>query len=338
MSRLILHIGTHKTATTSIQRFLRHHQAALADRGVFYPDYSLVGRKPHYAHLGMVNALSGRHKNYPRELAERFFREVRKRVNDYDVTVISGEPFYRHVENDPKDDPYYAPEEYWSRREAYIARMRELFGEAEVVVVFRRQIDYAQSLYQEHVKVTSYRGNFRQFLDDFWFHFAFARQAQAWNAAFPGLRAMSFERLTASGDTVGEFCRPLGIPIDGLEPLPRANEGLPVDLVILKRMLHRTPVDRDRLRDQIRQLADRLPDDLRDAGRLRSFFQSGGEMQKYQDGHTADNEALRPFLVHDLADTDPVFSPDMKPGLVFGDRIKPQVLGAMLDLCVPPSE
>ena len=113
----------------------------------------------------------------------------------------------------------------------YIARIRDLFGEAQVVVVFRRQADYAQSLYQEHVKVTRYRGNFREFLNDFWYHFVFAEQARAWNAAFPGLQAMLFDRLTATGDPTAEFCRLLGLPVEGLGPVPRANEGLPVDLV-----------------------------------------------------------------------------------------------------------
>jgi hypothetical protein len=334
MSRLILHIGTHKTATTSIQRFFRHNAAALSERGVFYPDYSLVNRKPHYAHLGLVNALSGRHKNYSRELAETFFAKVRERVKDHDLTVISAEPFYRHVENDPGDDPYYSPEDYWPLRNAYIERMREVFGEAEVVVVFRRQIDYAQSLYQEHVKVTSYRGNFHQFLKDFWFHFVFADQARAWNTAFPGLKAMSFDRLAASGDTVGEFCRLLGIPAEGLEAVPRANEGLPVDMVILKRMLHRTPVNRDELRDQVRELAARLPEDVQETAVPRSFFQSAGEMKAFQQSHAAANEGLRPFLVHGLADDEPIFRTEMKKGLTFGDRVKPQVLLAMLQLAV----
>lgn len=333
MPRLILHIGTHKTATTSIQRFLRHNQETLAARGVFYPDYSLINRKPHYAHLGMVNALSGRHKNYSPEIAETFFRKVLERVPDYDTTIISAEPFYRHVQNDPDEDPYYAPEQYWPLREAYISRIRELFGEAQVVVVFRRQADYAQSLYQEHVKVTRYRGNFREFLRDFWFHFDFARQAQAWNAAFPGLQAMLFDRLTATGDATGEFCRLLGLPVEGLEELPRANEGLATDMVVLKRMLHRTDENKDVLREKVEQLALRMPPEVTETFKQRSFFSSARDMRQFQEGFATDNEALRPFLLHpDLPGNAPVFSSKVKDGLNFGDRIKPQVLQAMLDL------
>ncbi|MEB3421091.1 hypothetical protein ACFSDD_23625 [Salipiger marinus] len=333
MPRLILHIGTHKTATTSIQRFFKHHQASLADRGVFYPDYSLIGRKPHYAHLGMVNALSGRHKNYSAELAESFFRKVLERVPDHETTILSAEPFYRHVLNDPEEEPLYTPEEYWPLRESYIARIRDLFGEAQVVVVFRRQADYAQSLYQEHVKVTRYRGNFREFLNDFWYHFVFAEQARAWNAAFPGLQAMLFDRLTATGDPTAEFCRLLGLPVEGLGPVPRANEGLPVDLVVLKRMLHRGRDDKDTLRDKLEALAERLPPEVVEGFRARSFFNGAGEMKTFQTGFAAQNETLRPFLLHDdLPAEGPVFPAEFRKGLNFGDRLKPPLLRALLDL------
>jgi len=330
MPRLILHIGTHKTATTSIQQFLRRHDTTLAERGVFYPDYSLVGRGGHYAHLGMVNALMGRHKNYSQKDAEKFFGKVLERSRDFDTTIISAEPFYRHVDNDPGDSPQYKPEEYWPLRNAYIAKMRDLFGEAEVVVVFRRQMDYAQSLYQEHVKVTSYRGTFKEFCKDFWFHFAFADQAEAWNTAFPGLRAMSFDNLLQSGNVVSEFCRLLGLPVEDLDQMPPSNEGMPVDMVVMKRMLHRTPRDREALRQDLETFAASLPEEVQSFFKSRSFFTSAREARTFQKGFTADNERLRPFLMHDLPQDKPVFGIIPKPDRNYGDRIKPPVLDALL--------
>jgi hypothetical protein len=337
MPRLILHIGTHKTATTSIQRFLQHNQTALAARGVFYPDYTLVGRGAHYAHIGMVNALSGRHKSYSRELAHRFFAMVRDRVGDYDTTIISAEPFYRHVANMPTDNPYYTPEAYWPLRHAYIQQIGDIFGAAEVVVVFRRQLDYAQSLYQEHVKVTSYRGTFRQFCKDFWFHFAFGDQAAAWNAVFPKTTAMRFEDLTASPDTVRMFCQQLGIDTDGLEDLPRSNEGLPVDIVVLKRMLHRVTENREDLRMQLETLTAQMPPDVHSLFKTRSFFTSAKDARSFQHKFTATNNRLRPFLTGQIARDTPVFGTYLKPGLDFGDRIKPPVLQAMLSMSLANS-
>ncbi|MDO6523972.1 hypothetical protein Q4578_20485 [Shimia thalassica] len=334
MPRLILHIGTHKTATTSIQRFLFKNRAALEKRGVFYPAYDLIGRSPHYAQLGMVNALSGRHKNYSVEAAEKFFNKVRERSVDFDTTIISAEPFYRHVLNDPRDGHAYPPEEYWPRRHAYIEKIRDLMGEAQVVVVFRGQANYAQSLYQEHVKVTSYKGNFQTFLIDFWYHFVFHEQAQAWNAAFPDLMAMSFEKLIQAGDIVAEFNRLLGIPVDGLEPVSRANEGMPVDLVILKRTLHLKKTNRDELRSMLEKLESRLPGEMSSLLKARSFFASESQMHSFQDQFAEQNEYLRPFLAHKIPHNEAIFATPIKDGQKYGDRVKAEVLHEILKLAV----
>lgn len=332
MSRLILHIGTHKTATTSIQRFLRHHEAALSKSGVFYPDYDLVKRGGHYAHLGMVNGLSGRHQQYSQALAERFVTKVRERMVDYDTTIISAEPFYRHVANDPKDKPYYEPEAYWPLRHAYIERMRDLFGPAQVVVVFRRQMDFAQSMYQEHVKVTAYREPFRKFCRDFWYHFAFADQAEAWNAAFPGLRALHFEALKNTGEVISAFCREIGVDTTGLDALPPSNQGMPVDLVVMKRLLHRTTSEREILREHLETLAVRLPEEIKASFKHRSFFSSATEARKFQNAFAKDNERLRPFLPGGISSDKPVFSTALNPKLQYGDRIRPPLLAALLEM------
>jgi len=83
MSRLIVHIGTHKTATTSLQRHLARNLEALAARDIWYPDYGLIGRGSHYAPLGIVNALAGQHETFGIADAWAFFRAVTARVQDH---------------------------------------------------------------------------------------------------------------------------------------------------------------------------------------------------------------------------------------------------------------
>lgn len=236
------------------------------------------------------------------------------------------------VENAPGDSPYYAPEEYWPLRHAFIDRMRDVFGEAEVVVVFRRQMDYAQSLYQEHVKVTGYKDNFKDFRSSHWFHFVFAEQAEAWNARFPGLKAISFDTLLACGDAVGSFCRLMDIPAEDLDRLPPSNEGMAADLVVMKRMLHRVVEDRDGLRADLERLEARLPEDLAAFFKRRSLFPSAAEARKFQKSFTADNERLRPFLIPQPPEDQPVFSVIPKPDRAYGDRIMPPVLNALMQM------
>lgn len=332
MARLILHIGTHKTATTSIQRFFAQNRATLATRGVFYPGYDLIGKKPHYAHLGMVNALSGTHKSYSAEDARRFFAKVRERMDDYDTTVISAEPFYRHILGDA---PGSAPDAYWPARAGYIEQIHDLLGDAQIAVVFRRQADYAQSLYQEHIKVTRYSKPFRDFLSDFWFHFAFLDQARAWNRVFPGLRAMSFEKLVASGDPVQEFARLLDLPCEDLPPAERHNEAMPVDMVIFKRLLQQANAaaanaDSDS-RARVEALTETLGPALFDALEPRSFFRSYSARNQFQASFDADNEALKVFLVHPYAAGEPTFPKAFKTGNQFGDTLHARVAQAVLD-------
>ncbi|MEL6550909.1 MAG: hypothetical protein AAFQ54_11765 [Pseudomonadota bacterium] len=337
MSRLVIHIGTHKTATTSIQRFLKNNQGVLAERGVYYPDYSLIGKTPHYAHLGMVNALSGQHRVYTSREAEKFFGKVVERSKDFDTTIISGEPFYRHVGEGSYDRVPTNRDEYWESRRAYVARLRQLFGAAEIVVVFRRQADYAQSLYQEHVKVTRYKKNFLKFLEEFWYHFAFNAQATLWDEYFPGLRALEFDRLTRGGDAVREFCRLLALPISGLSAAETYNESLPPDLVVIKRVLHRTRASKDDLRDQMQRMLKALPETSFARISPRSFFASNADQLEFQKSFDFDNEELKRFMHADDDSNAPFFSSDFKKVKFYGDRLHPDILGSLVDMAIGPT-
>ena len=251
------------------------------------------------------------------------------------ITLISAEPFYRHVAGDAE---LSVAADYWPARRAYIAGLRDMFGEAEIVVVFRRQADYALSLYQEHVKVTRYKGRFREFLDEFWFHFVFLQQVEAWAAGFGGVRAMTFERLVAAGDPVAEFCRLLELPVEGLPPAERHNEALPLDMVILKRLLHAGPGDKDEIRARLEALAARIPPEVFEAVAPRSLFGSAKARAKFQDGFAAGNDGLRPYLLHQVPADEPVFPAAFRDGGSFGDQPQPAVLGAVVDLALAAPE
>lgn len=333
MPRLILHIGTHKTATTSIQHFFSDHHKVLASRGLFYPGYDLIGKKPHYAHLGMVNALVGQHKSYTPAEARAFFTAVRDRMADHDITLISAEPLYRHVMSDtPSSGAERDPEAYWPARMRFIEHIHDLLGPAEVVVVFRRQADYAQSLYQEHIKVTQYDRPFAEFLRDFWFHFAFAEQARAWDSVFPGLRALRFDKMVASGDAVGEFCRLLDLPVAGLPEAARHNEAMPADLVILKRIMQGAS-SRDEAARRIAQIEPLLNPEMLKNLEPRSFFASPEDREAYQRGFDDSNAELRRhFVAEHAAGDDPVFPASFRPGGHFGDSPHPRVMAAVLRL------
>ncbi|PWJ12907.1 hypothetical protein [Jannaschia seohaensis] len=323
MSRLVLHIGTHKTATTSVQKFLRRNDAALSKRGLWYPDYRLIGRSSHYAHLGVVNALSGRDRKTTPEDARRFFETVREKAATRPLTVISAESFWRHVDLPPEAETPVEPGAYWAARRSYIAKLRDLVGPARIVVTLRRQDQYAASLYQEHVKATRYAGDFAAFRAEHWWHFDYLAQIRAWAEVFPDPLVLRFEDLRAGGDVAGAFCAALGVDAGGLERPERMNEALLPDLVVVKRGLATVDVSRGTLRDRIEALEAAVEPEVRAVLARRSLWASASEADAFREGFAADNATLS----SEFLDGAPLFdAAPADPELIYGDALHPEML------------
>lgn len=316
MGRLILHVGTHKTGTTSIQRALALHRRRLRERGIRYPDYTGIGLPSHYAHIGVANALAEQHPQISAEDAVRFFEFVRGQVGDYSATIISAEPMYRQTLGAvaPQSAPDAAA--YWEMRDAYIARLRALTGPAEIVLVVRRQDEFAESMYQEHVKVTRYSGSFQTYLRQFWFHFAYADQADAWARHFGPVRIVPFDAIKGENITQ-RFLAELGIQGGRLETEGMQNIGMPHDGVILKRQLNGMPFPRDLLDRFARAMT---ADDFRAAvtpGK-RSFFADAAARQAFLSRHDAGNLRLARMAARPEG---ALFSTAIPEGLRYGDDL-----------------
>ncbi|WP_322938286.1 hypothetical protein [Nocardioides bizhenqiangii] len=144
---VVLHIGSDKTGTTSIQQFLRRNRAALAGRGVLYP------RTPgdvRHTDLGLYSRSDqtlpesrfwrrGGHTSpdaFRRRLRRRLSREVA--AVDPSTVVLSDEALFR------------IPAESMLRLRGLIDG---LAGQVRVVVYLRRQDDHLVSRYQQAVKL-----------------------------------------------------------------------------------------------------------------------------------------------------------------------------------------
>ncbi len=255
--KLFLHIGTHKTGTTSIQRFLHAHRKTLAARGVWYPDFSLVGFRSHYAHLDFARALADEGSvRFDLARAEQFAQEVIRRAVDYDVVLISAEPFYRHTLPRTKE----SEPGYFEARSTYVRRVRSLWGDLtpEVVVCLRRQDRFAQSLYNEHLKVTKYKHDFMRFVRERHVLFEYDRQLEVWEQEFGAPRLFLFEDLVGAKEgLVKRFLTGLGIAdsvlCDLAEP-PVQNLSLPLELLAFKRELNRSSLSNEQLASLARLL------------------------------------------------------------------------------------
>lgn len=241
--KLIIHIGTHKTGTTSIQRWLWHTKSELIGQGVWYPSYSeILGENfsDHYAHHDLAKGIMGESKRFKPEDVEAFFRGLHQQAvdkPDCNTVLISAEPFLRGQLGNENTK--------WARIEKFQEYLSQIavFKHVKIVVVFRNYCDYLESLYNEHVKVTNYKKKIAHFYKDFEERFQYRSIVESWGNHFSEVTPLSFEVLSRSGDLSREFLRSVlgieSIPVNGRPTGSRQlNASLPIQFVELKRLFN----------------------------------------------------------------------------------------------------
>lgn len=222
--KLILHIGTEKTGSTSIQQALAADREALAARGILYP--RLFGR-PNHTQLAIAAADPNPnnvqqlvelqrqgvdHPGYQARLAECLREE--KASGRFDQMIVSSEHFHSRL---TKPDA--------------IQRLFHILGiapqDTRIVVYLRRQDRLAVSHYSTKLKLGSTDEIF-QVGKELPYYFCFDRLLANW-AGFVdpsriSVRLFEMGRMTG-GDVVSDFYDVAGL---GLAPSrqPRANRSL----------------------------------------------------------------------------------------------------------------
>ena len=132
MSKIIIHIGTHKTATTSIQDTLFHNRDLLANNNIIIPK---IGKSR--GHHSLVTAWID---------MKPYFHLAKGPDLAWDELVEN----YAN-----KDKTVFLSSEEFSRMKPVCVDMRQLrervrkFDEVEIVCVLRNQINFTQSVYME---------------------------------------------------------------------------------------------------------------------------------------------------------------------------------------------
>ncbi len=208
--RLILHIGSHKTGTTAIQRFCSQNREVLLSQGILYPSYALIEENEHYAHLALAHGIAGQDARWPVDKIRRFLAKAATVCPENGCILLSAEPLFRHlIVVSRKMTKHLADREYWVAKRRYIQAVAEVLQDfdVEVVAVFRSQTNYFGSLYQEVIKVTRFSGTPFEFYMMKRHELDYFEQMQAWAAFFPKVRVMVFEQLCQRGELVHEFLK-----------------------------------------------------------------------------------------------------------------------------------
>ncbi|AJE44727.1 hypothetical protein [Celeribacter indicus] len=134
MPRLILHIGTHKTATTHIQDTFHKNRRLLRRHGLLYP---AIGAQR--GHHGLASAWIPLNRTYAYRDPARAWARLQhcpdRKIRESDTIFVSSEEFSR-----------WAPHRVDM---AHLRRMVSHFDEVRVICVLRNQAAFIQSVYQQ---------------------------------------------------------------------------------------------------------------------------------------------------------------------------------------------
>lgn len=225
---IILHIGLHKTGTSSIQATLKHNQELLRERGVLYPGFLPANHSQFF-----INAFSERAEHYhanrrqgldmtaiAEQASEQMDRLGRALTRFGGPTILlSGEDACT----------LQAPEvaQVRSRLDALAGSVGVNTG-YRVLLYTRNPAAFVSSAMQENVK-----GNGMRLEDSRELHIRnaagrYRRIHEAWSAAF-GEDAVEFRGFEtackAPGGLIGDFLRSVGVAGEGIEPR-LSNEGI----------------------------------------------------------------------------------------------------------------
>jgi hypothetical protein len=229
--KLLLHVGSHKTGTTSIQDALAANRTWLEQNGVYYPNPKPFFFRKTDAHHDLAHALAG---GSDRQLtgARRFRAHLLEASSQHNRILLSAEPFYRHVVSPTNNDRDIAAEvdgetltedDLLRRRRKYVARVAEYFEDfdVEIILFLRRPDNFAESLYKNAVVSTQYKGGFRKYTKRKTFKFDYRTQRLIFAKHFPLITIRSYEGSMAKG-IVPAFFETIGL--DG--PPPAASGAM----------------------------------------------------------------------------------------------------------------
>ena len=142
---LVIHIGTLKTGTTSLQNFLFNNRDALKNEGWAYPTFSEV-KDVSLKKNGKLLLLSYLQKND--DLFDKCMQHILKYLRNFNV-IISSEDFW-----------------FLNDIETFFSKVIKYYGNIKILAYIRRQDQYLESLYNQFIKsVTNETRNLESFIE-----------------------------------------------------------------------------------------------------------------------------------------------------------------------------
>ena len=226
--KLVLHIGTEKTGTTSFQEFCHHSRRALLQRGVLYPEelgginhrlvpvYTMTPETADEYAKGLGAADAKSLAALREKTRDRLTRQVeRAREQGAHVCILSSEHLHSRL---------YGADQIAVVREL----VTPLFEEIEVLVHLRPQVEVAVSLASTQARTGgAVRRSFFDKVTPCRLYYNYDSLVRLWEDVFGAERVVCIP-FRRQPDIRSVLFGRLGVPLDDLPVPPRINEALDV--------------------------------------------------------------------------------------------------------------
>ena len=240
MRKLYLHIGSMKTGTTTLQKFLSVNRQTLINKGLRYPGKGLE-------HHSLITYFQEDAAKLPR-LYRHFSAEKIAAIRDRAIKALTEE-----LEN--SSEHIIISSEYLGHADqALIAKIQSFFSTYfdEIIAIYfvRDPVGLYQSLTQQGLKASS---NIRPPAQ---FKYRFRETIEAWASLFP-IKVLGHDR---RHDVVESFCNTLPLNVQDFTRIDRQNETMPIEKMKLLEKLQAQlyPDQQNRLKPHFRSLIHKV--------------------------------------------------------------------------------
>lgn len=221
--KLFVHIGMHKTGTTSIQKYCQANIGLLKNSGLIYPQSGIAG----YHHLFSV---------FDSAASDQVRRSLLNGMSDAQIKWIN-ECYPNSLNSTKKEiegsahDVLISSEHFIFLTSSCISRLSEFFSDFDIIpiLVFRNFAAFANSFY--HTYLTTFRKPLRLSEIDIIssFRLDFSSLIPAWRQGTrEKVLAIDYDLLASSNKgLVGEFFEIIGYPQEKAKLASRENISLP---------------------------------------------------------------------------------------------------------------
>ena len=246
---LILHVGTPKTGTTSLQTYLQKKQSKLRRKGILYPHNLEKLQNPTAPkHQWFEKNLTSLHLDF---FVENFKNIISQITEETHTIILSSEGIYNYWWDFPDE----------SKR--VLSQLSILFT-TQVWVWFREPLAFIESYYKQCIRNPQVEGNpcygkdlsFAQMINIDWFsqHLNYQGFVSECETVFGKGKVSVFNY---ENDVVQEVMSKLGLTTPHDNPTPRQNQSLNSVSIALLRTVNKLNIkakDKEHLMPQIKEI------------------------------------------------------------------------------------